>query len=117
MVNFHFSKPLEITFKFFDIILLQGYTTASVDDSKKSMPKFTRHRFYKLFKWMTVGFAVGSGTIYLYNLFVPDWRELQDKKHYYSDWKVSHSFVGDFNFHRCGSLLQFYASLIHFITK
>ncbi|KAL4002916.1 Phosphatidylserine decarboxylase family protein [Acanthocheilonema viteae] len=65
-----------------------GYATASVDSGKKSMPKFTLHYCCKLFKWITVGFFAGSSTIYLYNLFVPDWRELQDKKHYYSDWKL-----------------------------
>ncbi|VDK67909.1 unnamed protein product [Litomosoides sigmodontis] len=37
---------------------------------------------------MAVGFVAGSGTFYLYNLFIPDWRELQDKRHYYSDWKL-----------------------------
>lgn len=34
-------------------------------------------------------FVAGSGTIYLYNLFLPDYRELQDGKKYYSDWKVN----------------------------
>ncbi|CAG9539585.1 unnamed protein product [Cercopithifilaria johnstoni] len=65
-----------------------GYGTANIDSSKKGVPKFTFHYCYKLFKWMTVGFVAGSSTIYLYNLFIPDWRELQDKEHYYSDWKL-----------------------------
>ncbi|KAM3723838.1 Phosphatidylserine decarboxylase proenzyme [Dirofilaria immitis] len=64
-----------------------NYVTASVDDSKKSSPKFAFH-FYKLFKWITVGFVTGSSTIYLYNLFIPDSRELEDKRQYYSDWKL-----------------------------
>ncbi|VDO20307.1 unnamed protein product [Brugia timori] len=65
-----------------------GYATASVNDTKQGVPKFTLRYFYKLFKWMTVGFVAGSSTIFLYNLFVPDLRELQDEKHYYSDWKL-----------------------------
>lgn len=66
---------------------MQDYATTSVNDSKKSSPKFIPH-FYKVSKWVTMSFVAGSGTIYLYNLFIPDWRELQDEKHYYSDWKV-----------------------------
>ncbi|VDN89562.1 unnamed protein product [Brugia pahangi] len=75
-------------YNIFGNTLRRGYATASVNDTKQGVPKFTLRYFYKLFKWMTVGFVAGSSTIFLYNLFVPDLRELQDEKHYYSDWKL-----------------------------
>ncbi|MCP9259227.1 Phosphatidylserine decarboxylase proenzyme, mitochondrial [Dirofilaria immitis] len=40
----------------------------------------------------SIGFVTGSSTIYLYNLFIPDSRELEDKRQYYSDWKCERSF-------------------------
>lgn len=46
------------------------------------------YQLQKYIKWLVLGVAVGGGTIYLYNIAVPDWRELRDRKHYYSDWKV-----------------------------
>ncbi|VDM95519.1 unnamed protein product [Thelazia callipaeda] len=53
-----------------------------------SSPSTSNFQFSKLIKWVAVSIVAGSGSIYLYNVFAPDWRELQDEKHYYSDWKL-----------------------------
>ncbi|MFH4976920.1 hypothetical protein AB6A40_003629 [Gnathostoma spinigerum] len=48
----------------------------------------TRSRFISTIKWVIVGTFIGFGSVFLYDIFVPDERELQDGKHYYSDWMI-----------------------------
>uniref|UniRef100_A0A1I7TNZ5 Phosphatidylserine decarboxylase proenzyme, mitochondrial n=1 Tax=Caenorhabditis tropicalis TaxID=1561998 RepID=A0A1I7TNZ5_9PELO len=40
-------------------------------------------------KWLSVSTLIIGGSAYVGYLFTPDWREIVDSKHYYSNWKVS----------------------------
>lgn len=42
-------------------------------------------------KWLSVSTLIIGGVSYVGYLFTPDWREIVDSKHYYSNWKVSES--------------------------
>uniref|UniRef100_A0A915APL7 Phosphatidylserine decarboxylase proenzyme, mitochondrial n=1 Tax=Parascaris univalens TaxID=6257 RepID=A0A915APL7_PARUN len=39
-------------------------------------------------KWLAMSTLVAGGSLYIYGFFIPDVRELRDKKHYYSNWKL-----------------------------
>ncbi|VDN44842.1 unnamed protein product, partial [Gongylonema pulchrum] len=65
-----------------------NYLATSSSSSEKSSVPSNLCRLRKLIKWITVGVIAGSGTVYLYNILVPDRRELEDRRHYYSDWKL-----------------------------
>ncbi|VDM41841.1 unnamed protein product [Toxocara canis] len=41
-----------------------------------------------LLKWLAVSALTAGGSLYIYGFFIPDVRELRDRKHYYSDWKL-----------------------------
>ncbi|CAI4221368.1 unnamed protein product, partial [Auanema sp. JU1783] len=40
------------------------------------------------FKWLSLSSVIIAGITYLGYLFTPDWREIVDSKHYYSNWKI-----------------------------
>ncbi|ETN84123.1 hypothetical protein NECAME_17242 [Necator americanus] len=40
-------------------------------------------------KWLTVSTIVIGSISYMGYLVTPDWREIVDSKHYYSNWKLS----------------------------
>ncbi|CAI5444575.1 unnamed protein product [Caenorhabditis angaria] len=39
-------------------------------------------------KWLSVSTLIIGGASYIGYLFTPDWREIVDSKHYYSNWKI-----------------------------
>ncbi|CAL2038110.1 unnamed protein product [Caenorhabditis brenneri] len=39
-------------------------------------------------KWLSVSTLIIGGSAYIGYLFTPDWREIVDSKHYYSNWKI-----------------------------
>ncbi|VDK43256.1 unnamed protein product [Anisakis simplex] len=39
-------------------------------------------------KWLAASVLAAGSSLYIYGFFIPDVRELRDKKHYYSDWKI-----------------------------
>ncbi|CAB3401488.1 unnamed protein product [Caenorhabditis bovis] len=39
-------------------------------------------------KWLSVSTLIIGGASYIGYLFTPDWREIVDAKHYYSNWKI-----------------------------
>lgn len=43
-------------------------------------------------KWLSVSTLIIGGASYVGYLFTPDWREIVDSKHYYSNWKVRNNF-------------------------
>ncbi|VDO53590.1 unnamed protein product [Haemonchus placei] len=44
-------------------------------------------------KWLTLSTIVIGSISYMGYLVTPDWREIVDSKHYYSNWKVRYNLI------------------------
>lgn len=63
--------------------------TGTPTSSSSSTPiTQARRRRHSLFKWLIIGAALTTGSMYVWEIALPDYRSLRDPTHYYTDWKI-----------------------------